>query len=727
MDLINFLRVLIRRKWLLLAIMSVAVITTFLIARQAPEVYRVSAQLATGMTIDRDLFYAAGRNQAPQRYEIEAKLKGMAELIQAPQVLSLVSYQLMLHDIAPDQTAPFRSVNELRSTYSPAQQEVARKNFTTKLDSMETLSQASEADLKHLAMLREMDYDPESLRDGLVVRRIPGSDLIDIEFTDQSPQLAAFVVNTLAQEYIRYYASVRAERAESAVDFFQEMVQEKKATLDRKMERWEAQNRSGDEPSAFRPVRNTLDHIDRLEGARRQADAQVSAASQRLETLKRQIPDGVSTSYLTLEAASPGGSSPELMQTLSGLMRRYAQSSLNNGILADSIAALTLDLEDALTRFTQNNLPAAALEEFDRVKSRIQLEVQKATNVEMLRALDMELRRVGSQAGAVSTSDEYQTPQGREVEMARDDYLLMLNKLHDARLSASEIGSGTVSQVAFVQPPEAPLPSQTLLLTVLSGLVSLGIGVLVIFVMEYLDNSIKFPSRFTALTDMERLGVLNRLNASNLDLVSLFSDTQKNQSLETYKQLLRKIRYELEEMGTKNLLLTSTQNGVGKTSLLVSLAYSISLNGKRVLLIDTNFKDNALTKIVGAAPTLEKYLNREIPRRALISNSVFDGIDVIGCTGGNFSPSEVFKEEAFERLLADLQAEYDLVLMEGPSLNHYSDARELARYADRVIPVFSASNGINESDKTSIDYLRTLEGKVTGAVLNKVELKNLSL
>jgi Mrp family chromosome partitioning ATPase/uncharacterized protein involved in exopolysaccharide biosynthesis len=727
MDLINFLRVLIRRKWLLLAIFSVAVITTFLIARQAPEVYRVSAQLASGLTADNNLFYASGRNQSPQRYEIEAKLKNMAELIQSPQVLTLVSYQLILHDIAPNQTSPFRSVNDLRSTYSPTEQEAARKNYQAHLDSMETLTSTNEQDQTQLEIMRSMDYDPDALRRGLNVRRIPGTDLIDLEFTDINPRLAAFVVNTLSQEFIRYYADVRASRMEGAVEFFREMVEEKKGTLDNKIERWEDSQGSAADRSGISPVRNTLVQIERFERARDQAVDQLAAAQRRQAALRQQINDGIASSYVTLEAASPEGRSPELEQALALSLKRYVAQGMNDGVLADSIAALTIAMEDALSAFARNNLPSSALNDFSLVKGRIEAEVQEVVSEITIKTLDIELRHIGGEAGTVSTSDEMETPQGREVEMARDDYLLMLNKLHDARLSASEIGTGNLSQVAFVQAPEAPLPSQTWLLTVLSGMVSLAIGVLVIFVMEYLDTSIKFPSRFNALTGMERLGVLNRLGASNLDLVSLFSETQKNQSLETYKQLLRKIRYELEKMGAKNILLTSTKGGAGKTSMLVSLAYSISLNGKRVLLIDTNFKDNALTKIIGSAPTLEKYLNREIPRRALVSNSVFDGIDVIGCAGGNFSPSEVFKEEAFERLLADLQAEYDVILMEGPALNSFSDSRELAHYADKVIPIFAANMVVNEADKTSIEYLQSLGDQVTGAVLNKVELKNLSL
>ena len=59
------------------------------------------------------------------------------------------------------------------------------------------------------------------------------------------------------------------------------------------------------------------------------------------------------------------------------------------------------------------------------------------------------------------------------------------------------------------------------------------------------------------------------------------------------------------------------------------------------------------------------------------------------------------------------------------NLNSFSDTRELVTYADGVLPVFSASATINERDQHSIEYLNTLEDQLMGAVLNKVEMRNL--
>ena len=57
-------------------------------------------------------------------------------------------------------------------------------------------------------------------------------------------------------------------------------------------------------------------------------------------------------------------------------------------------------------------------------------------------------------------------------------------------------------------------------------------------------------------------------------------------------------------------------------------------------------------------------------------------------------------------------------------MNNYSDTQELVEYSDHVIAVFSADSELEEQDKQSLAFLRELEGKLLGGVLNRVELKH---
>jgi succinoglycan biosynthesis transport protein ExoP len=65
--------------------------------------------------------------------------------------------------------------------------------------------------------------------------------------------------------------------------------------------------------------------------------------------------------------------------------------------------------------------------------------------------------------------------------------------------------------------------------------------------------------------------------------------------------------------------------------------------------------------------------------------------------------------------------------MEGAAMNEYSDTKELVRYADKVISVFSAESTIKNLDRESIQYFKSLGKKFGGAVLNRVNSKDLKL
>lgn len=100
-------------------------------------------------------------------------------------------------------------------------------------------------------------------------------------------------------------------------------------------------------------------------------------------------------------------------------------------------------------------------------------------------------------------------------------------------------------------------------------------------------------------------------------------------------------------------------------------------------------------------------------------------VDVIGNKNTTLSPSEVMSATDFKKHLEEFAKEYDYIFLEGAAMNKYSDTRELAPYAEMIIPVFNANYHIEANDDESLHFLQQLNGKLIGAVLNKADLKNL--
>jgi Mrp family chromosome partitioning ATPase len=201
-----------------------------------------------------------------------------------------------------------------------------------------------------------------------------------------------------------------------------------------------------------------------------------------------------------------------------------------------------------------------------------------------------------------------------------------------------------------------------------------------------------------------------------------------------FREGLRKIRNLLLQSKDRIYLIVSTKEGEGKTFTMYGLAHSLAANNKKVLMLDTNFK----------TPIPEAFTSQPTPNSAVLNQIIRDNglaevfqlkkkseasddlhwIDLIGNTGLHKSPSELLKPEHFRQFLQSLLEHYDYILLESASLNRYSDAQELAPYADKVLAVFNAKSVIRPTDKESLQFLRDLKDRFGGAILTETSEKN---
>jgi Mrp family chromosome partitioning ATPase len=227
---------------------------------------------------------------------------------------------------------------------------------------------------------------------------------------------------------------------------------------------------------------------------------------------------------------------------------------------------------------------------------------------------------------------------------------------------------------------------------------------------------------FERQTHMNLLGTVNMLAAPRLDLKTLFSNKLVDNDLEIFKQLMRDLRTKLLKITrrSKVIMFVGSQKQEGKTLLISSLAYSFHMIGKKVLMVDANFRNNGLTRQFGVKPTLGYGLQIE-NIESLVKNTQVPGIDLIGNMNGDYSPAEVLARCNFVEYLETLRSSYDYILIESSSVGLHSDAKEMDDMVDLVVAVFSATDQISNSDKEKLKYFELLGPKFAGAILNKVE------
>jgi polysaccharide biosynthesis transport protein len=400
--------------------------------------------------------------------------------------------------------------------------------------------------------------------------------------------------------------------------------------------------------------------------------------------------------------------------------------------------------------------------------SNYELEIRIAQS--NLEAIEQSLRKLKYDVSGFATKEARLADLERDVTFATEDYSSVQDRYNMAKNKSLVVGS-SIRQTLIGQPSYEAEPNKAILLLALAAFGSLALCVISLLLVEYLDFSIKAPARLERLTGLKSIGSLNQVKTSEFNLKLAFLDKNPNKESGIFVHFLRKLRFEIESSKSKVFLITSTQVGSGKSFMIICLSYTLSLVNKKVLIIDTNFRHNSLTRLLlpknGSMKLLErgtfveseklkedndpveketrnstksssfrfdeneeetgpKSKNGTAQEKSIIQKTEFNGVDIIGNIGGLDSPSEILAGRNFREVINNFVSQYDYILMEGSSLNEFSDSKELIEYADKVIPVFAAETVLSNLDRESIQYLKSIKNKMLGAVLNRVQMKDLS-
>jgi len=768
MDFLTILRIFRRKVWILIGIPVLTIVCSVFFISRMDKKYKSVAQIATGFTTDDDVKLNEGGTNP---FEINTNFTNIIESMNSIPVLSLVSYRLILHDL--EDPKPFR---EFKASDKTADVVVDQKKlvwakpiFRSRLEHFRPLNSVDPDDRVLYAILKGYEYDHESLVKKLWIARVTSSDFISVEYVSENPYLSALIVNAACEEFIHYNKALKVDRSSESIDFLEALVKEKKKTLDEKTANL----------NTYKVTNNVSNYT-----AESESKITLIADYELNRDKEEKTMNGLELSLNNAEGriqSSGKSNQQEVIQVNQRVidLRRQISESSNSGTEASKakVNRLRDELQLEVSRLDAMNRSSSADDSKALEKERDQLKLELRISKSNLASIEQGLRRLKYDVSGFATKEAGLSDLTRAVEFASNDYALVQDKYNTAKNKALVIGS-SIRQTLIGQPSYEAEPSKALMLMALAGAGSLALCVIVILAIEYMDFSLRQASRLERITGLKNIGSVNLIKTAGFNLVKTFNNKNVDKESEIFIHFLRKLRYEIQTSKSKVFLITSTQVKVGKSFMIICLSYTLSLINKKVLIIDTNFRHNSLTKMLLPKldqPKLLKRVNDEkspeepdgrepdakntkdneyeykethqdtqkdnnrngsnggsqntdektSDRRSIIYRTEFQGVDIIGNIGGYDSPSEILAGRDFKDVIDNLSSRYDYILMEGSSLNEYSDSKELIEYVDKVIAVFGAETVLNYLDKESIQYLKSVKGKMLGTVLNKVQVQDL--
>ena len=175
--------------------------------------------------------------------------------------------------------------------------------------------------------------------------------------------------------------------------------------------------------------------------------------------------------------------------------------------------------------------------------------------------------------------------------------------------------------------------------------------------------------------------------------------------------------------------MVSGHMGDGKTVVAANTALASARQGNRVLVIDADFGDQRLARLLSPSdsPTvgLSELVERGFDLRDVVETvELSEGIriDLLGRGQENVTAPEFLRSPAVQAFFEGVHDEYDMVLIDTPPLLQVAYASTIVRYADRVIVVVPDQGDVGAIEEVA-DRLALLGTPATGYVYNRAPLR----
>lgn len=321
-----------------------------------------------------------------------------------------------------------------------------------------------------------------------------------------------------------------------------------------------------------------------------------------------------------------------------------------------------------------------------------------------------------------------------ELTQRRQTYDRLSENLQNIRLAQAQSSSNIVVTEA-AQPPTEPVRPRPVRDALLAGLVGLMLATGLVFLIEYLDNTVRTPEQVDAVLKTPVIGIVARLNGVTrrkpADAVETTSTghaarlvavkAPRSPAAEAFRTLRTNVQIAGVDHPIKTLLITSPGPNEGKSTVAANLAVVMSQAGRAVTLVDADLRRPMIHRLFSQSnhggltgALLDK--NRDW-FTALMPTAVSDLMTVpSGALPPN--PSELLGSKRMQEFLARLKETNDVVVVDTPPLLPVTDALVLAPQADGVILVVEHGRTHLRAAQQALAQLHQAGARVLGVVIN---------
>lgn len=574
----------------------------------------------------------------------------------------------------------------------------------------------------------------DTLEKQLEIKLIGGTDVIQISYKDENPEISAAVVNTLMDVYIG--EQIRSNQAEPTVA--KEFINKQLPKLESNVSRAESALRRFKEANSVvdleKEAESTVLQVANLNRDIAGVAAQLQGTLAQASTLQGQL--GLSLQQAI--ALNQVGNSPSVGSILDEIgateielareRQRFQDQHPSIVSLEDKRADLNRRLKQEIRRGvgTDLNVSQGLLKNNNgnregQLERFISLEIQKLNLQRQLTSFYQSQQQLLARARELPRLETEEQDLLRQVSAAQATYETLLGSLQEVQLSENQ-QTANAEIIEKAQLPEIGSTGGKLVLAggFLLGLLLSNISVLL---LEMQDRTLKNVAEIKEKFPHKVLGVIPQGSEEKQVGVVVQREPDSFTS-ELYRMIQANMKFMAAENAPQVILTTSSIPEEGKSTISANLAAAIAQLGRRVLLIDGDLRKPSQHHIWGVSNQFG--VKDVVSKTQDFHTALYQPmakLDLLTAGAVQSNPLSFLDSPEMSSLILRARQEYDLILIDAPPLPVTADVLTLAKLVDALLFVSRPGVVEQESADLAIETLTNIDKQVIGMVINGVKQK----
>lgn len=283
--------------------------------------------------------------------------------------------------------------------------------------------------------------------------------------------------------------------------------------------------------------------------------------------------------------------------------------------------------------------------------------------------------------------------------------------------------------LAIIEPAQAsphPIRPRIRQNTVLAGMVGLLLALGLIFLLEYLDDSLKSTDDLSQSLHLASLGSIARVKGKHYKQKLISLQDPFSPVSEDFRRIRSNIQFTSIDRPAKTIMVTSSTPKEGKSFTVANLGISMAQAGLRTIIVDSDLRrpvQHQIFTVPNLAGLTDLLCSPELDLNNHLKDTEIENLQVMTCGIFPPNPAELLGSQRMGQLMARLNEVADVVIYDSPPAATVTDAAVLSSRVDGVVLVIEAGQTSRDIARQAVEDLKQAGATLLGGVLNRVSQK----